>query len=62
VERGLEKGILRGRADIILRLLTVRFGTIGDDVKARIAAATADELDAIAERLLTAKTLPEALG
>jgi hypothetical protein len=62
VERGLEKGIAQGRADIILRLLAVRFGTLGEDVKARIAGATADELDGIAERLLTAKTLPEALG
>ena len=60
--QGVEKGIAQGRADVVLRLLTIRFGALNDDVKARIAMATADELDVIAERLLTAPTLQETLG
>ena len=44
-----------------MRQLTIRFGALAEDAKARIAAASADELDAIAERLLTAQTLEEAL-
>ena len=61
-EKGLETGLARGRAELVLRQLTIRFGAIGDEVKARIASATAVELDAIGERLLTAETLQEALG
>lgn len=61
-QEGLQKGRAQGRAELVLRQLTIRFGTLGDDVRARITAATADELDAIAERLLTAQTLQEALG
>jgi hypothetical protein len=60
-EKGLEKGMAQGRAELVLRLLTSRFGVLGDEVKARISAAKVDELDAIAERLLTAQTLQEAL-
>jgi hypothetical protein len=55
-------GRQKGRSEMVLRLLTRRFGGPPDDVKTRVAAATADELDAIAERLLTAQTLQEALG
>ena len=56
------KGIARGRAELISRQLTIRFGELDNDAKARIASATADELNEIGERLLTAKTLQEALG
>ncbi len=56
------EGKAEGRAEIVLRLLTIRFGAIGEDVKSRVAAASATELDAIAERLLSARTLQEALG
>jgi predicted transposase YdaD len=66
IERGMEKGIergkLQGRADLVIRLLGVRFGAISEDIKLRIAAASLTELDAIGERLLSAKTLQEALG
>jgi hypothetical protein len=55
-------GVAKGRAGLMQRLLSARFGTLGEDVKARIAAATGDELDAMADRLLTAQTLQEALG
>jgi hypothetical protein len=55
-------GVTQGLARLILRLLTSRFGALDNDAIARIAAATIDELDAIGERLLTAKTLQEALG
>ena len=55
------EGKKTGRAEVVTRQLTIRFGALAEDVKARIAASTADELDAIAERLLTAQTLEEAL-
>jgi len=43
-------------------LLAVRYGPLTDEVQAGIRAASIAELDAIAERLLTASTLQEALG
>lgn len=56
------QGRMEGRMDLVMRLLGVRFGTLSEDVKARIASASLSELDAIGERLLTARTLQEAVG
>lgn len=58
----ISKGGQNGRAAIVTRLLTIRFGELTDAVYSRIAAASIAELDAIGERLLTAKTLSEAVG
>lgn len=60
--KGKAEGKAEGRAELVLRQLTVRFGALSDDAKARVAGATAEELDAVAERVLTAQTLQEALG
>lgn len=62
IERGIERGKLQGRADLVIRLLAVRFGPLSEEIKLRIASAALGELDAIGERLLSAKTLQEALG
>jgi hypothetical protein len=59
---GRLEGITQGRVELVLRQLTVRFGELGKDVEARIAAASLAELDEIGERLLTARTLEEAMG
>jgi hypothetical protein len=62
VAQGRVEGEASGRAALVIRLLTLRFGPPTDDVQTRIAQASITELDAIAERLLTAQTLQEALG
>jgi predicted transposase YdaD len=59
---GREEGRVEGRAALVIRQLTLRFGPVADEVRARIARATISELDDIGERLLTAPTLQEALG
>ena len=51
-----------GRAEIILKLLATRYGALSDAVEARIRAAGSAELDRLVERVLTARTLEEALG
>jgi hypothetical protein len=51
-----------GRAEIILKQLATRYGALSDAVEARIRAAGSAELDRLAERVLTARTLEEALG
>jgi hypothetical protein len=47
---------------MVLHLLAARFGQLDEATKARIAATSSAELDVIAERLLTAQTLQEALS
>jgi hypothetical protein len=59
VAQGRLEGKAEGRADLIVRQLTMRFGPLGDEARARISAASIEELDAIGERLLTAQSVQE---
>jgi predicted transposase YdaD len=61
-KKGRAEGRTEGRAEIVLRLLTVRFGQLDEATNARITTASAADLDAIVERALTAQTLQQALG
>jgi hypothetical protein len=56
------QGEAQGRAALILRLLTLRFGALSSDTQGAVLRASISELDAIGERLLTAGSLNEALG
>ena len=55
------RGRVEGRAELVVRLLARRFGPLTPQVEARIAEASIAQLDEIGERLLTARTLAEAL-
>ena len=55
------QGKAEGRVEIILKLLAVRFGLLTEAVQARVHSARDAQLDAVAERVLTAQTLEEAL-
>jgi predicted transposase YdaD len=59
---GRAEGEARGRAALVIRLLTARFGRIEPQVDDRLRRASIAELDAIGERLLTARSLQDALG
>ena len=59
---GRAEGEVRGRAALLQRQLTLRFGPLPTAATDRLSAATIDELDAIGERLLTAQSLEEALA
>jgi|SRR5579872_1382345 len=59
--QGLEKGLAEGRAEVILKLLTLRFGELPEGARAAVKAAPVEELDRMSERLLTAGSLEEAL-
>jgi predicted transposase YdaD len=58
----IEEGRKEGARQILLKLLSARFGALPRAVVDRIQAADVARLDAWAERLLTATTLDEALG
>ena len=60
--KGLAKGQAQGRAELVIRLLTLRFGALSNELRAGILKASIDELDAIGERLLTAESVHEALS
>lgn len=62
VAQGKAMGEVAGRAALVTRLLVRRFGLLTQQAEARIAEASIAELDQIAERLLTAQTVDEALG
>ena len=58
---GETDGQRAGKAALIARLLTLRFGSLSDEVRMQIEQSSIAELDAIGERLLTAATIEEAL-
>ncbi len=60
--RYVAQGQAEGRAGLLTRQLTLRFGPLTPDAMARISAASIAELDAIGERVLTAQTLEDAIG
>jgi hypothetical protein len=62
VAQGRAEGEAKGRVAVVARQLALRFGPLSVDVETRIAQASIADLDGIAERLLTARTLREALG
>lgn len=59
---GREKGIAEAHVALVLKLLRMRFGLLTPDVNQRVSEASVSALDQIAERMLTATTLEEALG
>jgi predicted transposase YdaD len=54
---GEAEGRHEGEAEVVLRLLRIRFGTLPEDVTARIKAADAETLLRWSERVLSAATL-----
>jgi len=61
-KEGERAGQVAGRSALIARLLTVRFGAVSTEDERKLLAASIEELDAIGERLLTARSLQDALA
>jgi hypothetical protein len=59
---GKAEGVAQGRVEIVLKQLATRYGQLSAAVAARVQGANTADLDAIAQRVLTAQTLDEALG
>lgn len=60
--KGRAEGEAKGRAALLLTLLGARFGPPSAAARARVEAATIEQLDAWAERAFTATTLDELLA
>lgn len=55
-----ERGILRGKRDVLLRLMRLKFGELPEPVIEKVGAIEAEaELDTLSERILTARSLEE---
>jgi hypothetical protein len=54
--------VAQGRTEIVLEQLATRYGELSAAVTARVQGASRSDLVAIAQRVLTAQTLDEALG
>lgn len=54
---GIEQGRVQGQAQLLLRLLSAKFGDLPADVGARLATATDGELASWADRVLSVTTL-----
>jgi hypothetical protein len=63
--QGEADGVSEGKAavaEIVLKLLATRYGALPPAIAARVQSASTADLDGIAQRVLTAKTLEDALG
>ena len=58
-EEGRQEGRREGEAEMLLRLLRIRFGTLSTDAVARVQEADPEILLHWSERVLTAATLDE---
>ncbi len=62
VKQGLEQGLERER-NLLLRLVRRRFGAqVEGDTERRVAAASSEQIEVWAERVLSAATLAELLA
>ncbi len=59
---GKVEGRIEGRLEIVLKLLAVRFGPVTEATQTRLRGAQSAQLDAVAERVLSAQTLEQALA
>lgn len=62
VEQKLSEGRIQGHAEVLRKLLILKFGAIDAEHDARILAATPEALDRYLERVLTATTLDAVFG
>lgn len=59
IDQGVQQGRLEERRELLEMLLREKFGKLAQPVLARLAAATADELQAWAKRQITAKRIDD---
>ena len=59
---GIEKGQAAGHAGLLLRQLELRFGAVSEAVRERVRGASASELEAWAEAVLSAASIDEVLA
>ena len=62
VAEGLAQGRVEGKVELVMKLLVRRFGPLPEEAEQRVRAASVEELDSFAERVLTAQSLEQVLA
>jgi predicted transposase/invertase (TIGR01784 family) len=62
LERARAEAEAKAKAEVVLRQLARRFGAPAASIEARVRAATTDELDAMADRVLDATSVADVVG
>jgi hypothetical protein len=57
----VERGQAKGERAMLLRQLTVKFGAVGEDVRARVAVANLETIERWAEQFVNATTIEDVL-
>jgi len=59
MQRGMQQGEVSGRAQMLLKLLVLRFGELPASIESKVSQAGTEELEVWAERVLTADSLDD---
>ena len=62
IAQGKAEGEIQGRAAVLIKQLTLKFGPLSSTVAEQVQQASADQLDRWAERILDAASLDDVLG
>ncbi len=62
IQQGKTEGKAEGALEVLLKQLALKFGPLDPSVHERVARASIEQLDRMAERILTAATLEDVLG
>jgi hypothetical protein len=62
IQQGERQGERRGKSEMLLRQIQVKFGPLAPDVEARIERAELKQLEDWLMRMLTAQSLDELFG
>lgn len=61
IQEGIEEGLVRGRSELLVKQLSLKFGPLSEQLVQRVLGASAHEAERWAERVLTASSIDEVL-
>jgi hypothetical protein len=61
-KRYYSQGIAEGEAELLIKLLVLKYGPLVDATKTQLRLLSSSELDKVADRILTAATIEDALN
>jgi len=56
IEQGIEQGVTRGRQELLVQLMTHRFGPVPDAIAEKLRTLSVDRLDDLGRNLLVARS------
>ena len=59
IQEGLQQGMRQGQAELLIELITTRFGPIDFDTRLKLAAANPKQISAWARNFVDAQTLDD---